>query len=113
MDWQIYKESQILFSEVHKIVKKMPKEYRFDVGSQALRSSLSIVLNIAEGSGKATDKDFNRYLDISMGSLYETLACLDTLRSTGIVSEADFSLIKDMIEKIAAKLGAFKAKLKS
>ncbi|MFA6095487.1 MAG: four helix bundle protein [Candidatus Paceibacterota bacterium] len=113
MDWQVYKEAQLLFLVVHEIVKKMPKEYRFDIGSQVLRSSLSVILNIAEGSGKSTDKDFNRYLDIAMGSLYETLACCDTLKGVKLITEQDFLKLREMIEKLASKLGAFKSKLKS
>lgn len=113
IDWQIYTESQDLFKNVHEIVKNMPKEYRFEIGSQILRSSLSVILNIAEGSGKGSDKDFNRYLDIAMGSLYETLACVDTLRSIKVVSEQQFSLIEEKIEKLASKIGAFKNKLKN
>lgn len=83
LDWKIYLSAQSLFQEVLAVTRKLPKEYRFDVGSQLIRSSFSVVLNIAEGSGKKSDKDLGRFLDISLGSLYETLAALHTLHLVG------------------------------
>lgn len=56
LDWEVYKEAQDLFSKVLMLIRKLPKEYRFELGSQLIRPSLSVVLNIAEGSGKQSDK---------------------------------------------------------
>ena len=69
LEWEVYKDAKELFSLLLKVVKKLPKEYRFELGSQIIRAGLSIILNIAEGSGKSTDKKLNRYFDISLGSL--------------------------------------------
>lgn len=110
--WKVYDDSQNLFSLTLKIVKELPKEFRFEVGSQIIRSSLSVALNIAEGSGKATDKELNRFLDISLGSLYETLATLDVLRRNDMIDPNRYSEVVDMIEQIASQLGGFKKKLK-
>ena len=43
------------------------------------RASLSIVLNLAEGSGKPTTKDRRKFYAIAMGSLRETQALLKIL----------------------------------
>ena len=64
MDWKVYKDSQELFKLVLKIVKKLPREFRFELGSQLTRSAFSVILNIAESSGKASDKELNRYINI-------------------------------------------------
>ena len=45
---------------------------------QLHRASLSIVLNLAEGSGKS-GKERKRFFQIAMGSLRETEACFDIL----------------------------------
>jgi four helix bundle protein len=60
---------------VHELVKKFPAEERFDLTSQASRAANSIVLNIAEGSGRGTKKDFSHFLDMAIGSTFETVAC--------------------------------------
>ena len=63
-EWEVYKDAQKLLSRIITLTKSLPREYRFELGSQLNRSGLSIVLNIAEGSGKESDKELNKYLDI-------------------------------------------------
>src|SRR3989442_11062264 len=62
-------------ARVHEGVKTFPFEERFDLTSQARRAANSIVLNIAEGSGRGTKKDFAHFLDMALGSTFETVAC--------------------------------------
>lgn len=47
------------------------------LNDQLLRSSSSIVLNIAEGSGKPTTADRRRFYAIALGSLRESMAALE------------------------------------
>ena len=89
----------------------MPREYRYELGSQLLRSGLSITLNIAEGSGKQSEKELNRFIETALGSSYETLANIDTLKSNDLVSEKDFLTVRSMITDICNQLGGFKKKL--
>ena len=50
LEWKVYQDSQELFTFILRSTKKLPKEFRFELGSQLIRSALSVVLNIAEGS---------------------------------------------------------------
>ena len=49
------------------------------IKDQLARSSLSVVLNISEGSGKPTPKDQKRFYGIALGSLREVTTILDIL----------------------------------
>jgi four helix bundle protein len=111
LKWKAYQDSKKLFSLILKIVKKLPKEYRFELGSQVIKSALSVILNIAEGSGKSSDKELNRFIDISLGSLHETLAAVDVLKSDKLVTEAEFDEIFKQVDNISDQLGGFKKQL--
>ncbi len=82
-----------LFSLILQIVRKLPREFRFEIGSQLIRSAFSIILNIAEGSGKTSDKELNRFIDISLGSISELLAALDVLKDNKLINQEEFDEI--------------------
>lgn len=111
LEWDVYKEAQSLFSYTLKIIKGIPKEFRFELGSQMIRSSHSILLNIAEGSGKGSDKELNHFFNIALGSLYETVACADSLRKNKLTNEEEFNKILIYGESISNQLGGFKKRL--
>ncbi len=54
------------------ITIKFPKEERYELTSQLQRAAQSVPLNIVEGCGRFTDKDFAHFLDTSLGSVNET-----------------------------------------
>lgn len=73
---RVYQDSLALVEEIYTITKLLPIEEKFALIDQLKRSSTSIVLNIAEGTGALGDKEFKNYLRISLKSLYETVAGL-------------------------------------
>lgn len=111
LEWSVYKDSKELIRLTINIVNKLPKEYRFEFGSQVIRSSLSVALNISEGSNKHSDKDFNHFLNISLGSLSETVACCDILVDRNLLDKKKFDDILSLSESISKQLGGFKKKL--
>ncbi len=113
VNWKVYQESQELFTFILKLVKKIPKEYRFELGSQVIRSSFSIILNIAEGSGKSSDKELNRFFEIALGSVYETMAATDTLLHNKFITQDEFANVVQKADSISKQIGGFKKKLDS
>ena len=113
LDWPVYKDAQDFLSFSLDLIRKLPKEYRFELSAQLIRSSSSVVLNIAEGSGKSSKKDFSHFLDIALGSLYETIANIDILRTNKLIEQKDFETAQQKAANIARQLGGFKKKLKA
>jgi four helix bundle protein len=72
-DLQIWQKSMALVTKVYKEVENFPDYEKFGLTSQIRRSSVSIPANIAEGFGRRSKKEFRRFLNISMGSLFEML----------------------------------------
>lgn len=111
LEWEVYQDSKKLFSLILKLVKRLPKEYRFELGSQIIRCAFSIILNIAEGSGKASDKELNRFIEISLGSVNELLAASGVLRDNNFITDDEFNEIYKQLNSISNQLGGFKKKL--
>jgi four helix bundle protein len=53
------------------IVKAFPSEQKFGLGIQLTKAGVSIPSNIAEGSSRSSLKDYNRFIEISLGSCFE------------------------------------------
>lgn len=87
---------------------KLPPHIKFSIGQQPIKAGFSIILNISEGSGRKTDKELNRFLDIALGSCYEVLASIDTLYKQGFVEDEDMGKIFGFIDSITDQLGGFK-----
>lgn len=71
--WQISLQA---ISEINRLVKKFPAEEKYVLGSQLRRAILSVALNIAEGHGRGSKKDFGRFIFNAIGSTLEAIACL-------------------------------------
>ena len=97
---------------VYDLVKKFPADERFDLTSQAKRAANSSVLNIAEGSGRGTKKDFSHFLDIALGSTFEAIACFYIAERHSYISKQDLEKLKIEGESLAKRINAFKATLK-
>ncbi len=67
--WQ--KGFQIAVSAYH-FTQAFPKEEKYGLTSQITRAAVSIPSNIAEGSSRSSSKDYNRFLEIALGSSFET-----------------------------------------
>ena len=77
---------------------------RLNVYDQIDRSSTSIPLNIAEGTGKFTVKDKNRYYDIARGSAVESAACLDVLLKRNRITIEENVKGKELLFEIVSML---------
>ena len=68
---KVWQKAIDLAVDIYKEMASFPTDERFGLVSQMKKWSVSIPSNIAEGSVRGTNKDFNRFLDISQGSAFE------------------------------------------
>ncbi len=61
---------------VYGITGRFPGEERFGLTSQMRRAAVSISSNVAEGTGRSSDRDFAHFVEIAYGSLMEVVSQL-------------------------------------
>ncbi len=78
---EVWIDSRKLVKHVYQLSVDLPKDEKYGLTQQIRRCAISIPPNIAEGCAKNSQKDFVRFLQISLDSLYELeshfLLCLD------------------------------------
>lgn len=88
------------------ITAMFPKDELYVTTSQLKRAVLSVVLNIVEGSSKrlASNKEFERFLKISFGSLQEVEYLLRFSLKRGFLNQRNFDEIEELKNKCSAQL---------
>jgi four helix bundle protein len=69
---KMWEKAHQLTLAVYKVTVKFPKEETYGLISQIRRAAASIPTNMAEGCGRDTEPEFNRFMQIAMGSACET-----------------------------------------
>jgi four helix bundle protein len=111
-DLEIWKRSRLFCSEIYSATSKFPDSEKFGLTNQLRRASVSIPSNIAEGSSRKSNKDFSRFLEISMGSCYEIETQLFIAFDLKFISEIELNLLSKELEEIIKMISKFKSTLK-
>lgn len=98
-EYRVWKDAVSLATKVYKITGEMPWFEKKGLCDQMQRAVVSISSNIAEGSGRSTDSEFARFLNIALGSAFETETQLLISKNIGYISEEQYD---DMREKLAS-----------
>lgn len=90
---QVNKDISIHILSIHELDKSLKDQLR--------RASLSIVLNIAEGSSRFSPADRKNFFVIARGSAFECAAILDVVHG---FAQKEFSDIEITLEEISKML---------
>jgi len=109
----VYIKAKELVQQVYTLLKKFPNEERYALCDQLRRAVISVPSNIAEGSGRQSEKDQAHFYTIAYGSLMEALSQLDVACDLGYISQEEFNQIELLIDEEAKMLTGLVAKRKS
>src|SRR3990167_8482734 len=110
-NFKVYQDAIIAYKFIILITKNFPRDFEH-LKAQIRRAALSVILNIAEGSAKNSDKDFNRYVGNSLGSINESMAGCEVALSEQLITAQEFDTAEKAAENLANQLGSFSQKLK-
>lgn len=108
----VWQASRLLNRKIYQITRKFPEHEAFGITSQLRRASVSVSTNIAEGSGRNSDKDFAHFLEQAYASLMEVASLLFLAFDEKYIDQSTLDSILDEINQSAGQLVALNRSLK-
>ena len=113
-DLIVWQKSLEFANEVIDLAEKLVTERKhYRLIEQLEAASTSIPMNIAEGKGRSSRKEFCHFLFIARGSLYETVTLLEIFKLRNWVGPDQFSVLEEKSIEIAKMLNSLINALKS
>jgi len=110
---EIWKRSRVLQKEIFDVCNSFPKEEKFRLSDQLVRSSRSIAANIAEGHGRYHYQENIQYCRVARGSISETQSHLVTAQDCGFLIASDVVRLDESLEELARMINGYIKYLKS
>ena len=85
----VWQKAMQFAKQVYSLVGNFPAVEKYALSDQIRRAVVSIASNIAEGCGRASNRDFAHFLSVARGSLYETMTQLELAKSVGYVESIE------------------------
>tara|TARA_B100001971_G_C17808989_1_gene343067 strand:- start:136 stop:492 length:357 start_codon:yes stop_codon:yes gene_type:complete len=108
---KVWQRARVLVKNIYILTATFPSTEKYNLCSQMQSCSVSLMSTIAEGSGRGSDIDFARFLDMSLGSAHELESQLIVSFDLEYLSEdklqnltSDLSEIQRMIVALIKKL---------
>jgi four helix bundle protein len=104
---KVWQKAMNFVTNLYKNTRSFPQEELFGLTSQMRRSAVSIPSNIAEGFGRKSTNEFKRFLQISMGSLFELQTQLEISKNLEFLDETVFNELNQDSREIEIMLSSF------
>jgi len=102
---KVWQDSRKFVNDIYSAIRNSPLIRKdFSLTDQLKRSAYSILLNIAEGFERRSNKEFANYLNISKGSAGEVRSILYVMKDNYELPENTFEQLRSEVEAISAQL---------
>lgn len=108
----IWQKAMNLVTSTYQHTKQFPKEEIFGLSSQIRRSAISVPSNIAEGFGRDSNKEYLRFLNVSISSLFEFQTQLEIAKNIDYLKEVEFTNLYEESRELERMLVSFINKIK-
>lgn len=110
-DLEIWKRSRVFCSTIYQVTSNFPESEKFGLTNQLRRAAISIPSNIAEGSSRKSNKDFARFLQITLGSAFEIETQLLIASDLKFISVEDLESLLNELNSIIKMTSKFNSSL--
>ena len=101
---EVWQNSRVLVKEIFLLTKHFPDYEKYGLISQMRRAVVSISSNIAEESGRTSNKDFAHFIQIAYGSLMELLNQIILSLDLEFIDDVYIFSLRERIDEITNKL---------
>ena len=101
---KVWEKAHAVAVDIFNETERFPRRHGVGLKSQLRRAALSVPANIAEGAGKASNPEFQRFLQIALGSASETLYHLLLARDTGMLANDKYDDLSARITEVRRML---------
>ena len=108
-DVPVWQEARMLVNTIYNLIEssqKLQKDY--SLIDQLKRATISVLLNIAEGFERGSNKEFANFLNIAKGSAGEVRAILYILLDNHFITQNQFDATKKSVLEISSHLANFR-----
>jgi len=99
-DLDIWNKGILLVEKIYELTESFPSQEKFGLCSQIRRAAVSVPSNVAEGFRRRHKKEFQQFLNISMGSLAEIETQLVISSKLNYISEVEAEDMYEIIDHI-------------
>jgi four helix bundle protein len=109
---KIWQKAMDIAVEVYEVSLLLPTDERFNLIQQIKKCAVSIPSNIAEGSGRNSNKEFTQFLGIANGSTFELITQLLLAKRLNLITEETIQPIVNQLVEVSNMNFSFQKSLK-
>ena len=111
--YDVWNISHEFVLRIYDLTEQIPEKEKYQLITQLQRAAYSIPSNFSEGCGRESDKDFNRFIQMALGSAHELEYFILLSKDLNYITEAQFVELAEGINEIKRKLYNLSKKLKA
>lgn len=110
-DLVVWQKARVFVKNIYETTANFPKEEKYGITSQLQRASFSITNNIAEGSGRQTEKQFAQFLEVAYSSCIEVENILILCFDLALIKEEDYKKLNNEIINLQKMIFSLRKKI--